>query len=156
MENYIINYETLLIIPYGEDKSFVYEVNDSFEVDSNVLKIVQNSCLFFGSSLAGRNEAVVNLLDSKIKLPIIVENTKNLLIFPTYAHKNKSNIWISYNNLIDYKKSGNGTLLKFIGNNDINIDVKSNIIDNQIIRCVKLDAILNKRKQKLKIDSDFY
>ena len=153
LSSYIINYETLLIIPYIEDekkkviKSKIFEVDDEFIVAKNPFDIISDSCLFFGSSFDGRREGTKNLINCEIKVPIIIEDSKNLIFFPTSSYRSNRNIWVSYKNLITYKKYDlDSTLFKFIGNNDIKINVKYNIVDNQIIRCIKLNDVINKRK----------
>ena len=147
LKNYIINYETLLIIPFEDDKSKVFEVDEELIVNMKPFDIIKNSCLFFGSSYEGRREGTSSLLKCNIKLPIIIEDSKCLIFFPTYSFKNEKNIWVSYNNLIDYKKyNANSTLFVFKNNNDIKVNVKQNIVDNQFIRCLKIEAIIRKRK----------
>lgn len=155
IENYFINYETLLILPYGSKKSKVYELDEVFIVNTDVVTIVKNSCLYFGSSLEGRKEGTKSLLNCEIKVPIIIEDSKNLIMFPTSSYKSNRNVWISYNNLLKYSKyDGDNTLLCFKENNDIKVNIKYNIIDNQIIRCIKLDAIINKRKNGFFFDEN--
>lgn len=150
LDSYIINYDTLLIVPCDKNKVIVYEIDDEFVVDSNSLEIVENSCLFFGSSLEGRKQGVKSLIDCEMKVPIIVEDSKNLIFFPTSSYKNKQSVWISYQNLLKYSKfDKNVTLLNFKNNRDIKVNVRFGIIDNQIIRCIKLDTFINKRKVNL-------
>lgn len=152
LDNYIINYETLLIIPCEEDdrKVKVYELDDEFIVCSDVLNIVKSSCLYFGSSFEGRKQGTKNMLNCEIKVPIIVEDSKNLIIFPTSSFRNKKTIWISYNCLLGYEKCDkDSTMLKFKNNNNLKIKVKYNIVDNQVIRCLKLNTFVNKRKKIL-------
>lgn len=151
IDNYIINYETLVIVPYDNKRVKVYEVDDEFLVNMNVFDIVRNSCLFFGSSLEGRKEGTKALLGCEIKVPIIVEDSRNLIIFPTSSYKSKKNVWIAYQNLLKYSKySTDITMLSFRNNRNIEVNVRYNIIDNQIIRCIKLDTIITKRKNELK------
>ena len=151
-EEYIINCETLVIVPFGENKSKVYEFEEEFIVNMDVVTIVKNSCLFFGSSLEGRRLGTKSLINCEIKVPIIIEDSQNLIFFPSLSYKSLKNTWISYNNLLKYsKKDKNSTLLYFKQNRNICLDIKYNIIDNQIIRCIKLDAIINKRKNTLLI-----
>lgn len=128
-------------------RSKVFELDDEFIVNESPLNIIISSCLFFGSSFEGRREGTKSLLDCDIKVPIIVEESKNLIFFPTNSYKSCKNIWVSYNNLLIHKKySFDTTLFSFAGNNNIKVNVKFNIVDNQIIRCIKLNAILSKRK----------
>ena len=147
IENYIINYETLLIMPYGSNKCKVYEFDEVFIVDMNIMDIIKSSCLFFGSSLEGRKEGTKYLINCEMKVPIIIEDSQKLLFFPTSSSRSSNNSWISYNNLLKYSKEDNGnTMLYFKQNNSIKVPIKYNIIDNQIIRCIKLEAALNKIK----------
>ena len=148
VEDYIINCETLLIMPYGDNMSKVYEYDEILIVTSSVLTIVKNSCLYFGSSLAGRQAGTKALMNCNVKVPIIIEDSNNIIIFPTNSDRNSNCYWVSYNNLLKYTKTSNkGSLLYFKQNNKIEVDIKYNIIDNQVIRCIKLEAIINKRKK---------
>ena len=147
MNNYIINKETLLIIPYGKRKSKVFEYDRNFIINEATGNIIKNSCLFFGSSLEGRREAVKYILNVDMKVPILVEDIKNMIFFPVSNCINKNSIWISYQNLLKYYKFNEfSTVLYFKSNKEIKIDVKYNLIDNQVIRCIKLESLLNKRR----------
>lgn len=145
--DYVVNYETLVIMPYGNNKSRVYEFDDEFIVNKEVSEIIKNSCLYFGSSLDGRKEGTKHLINCEMKVPIIIEDSQNLIIFPTFSYRNKKNVWISYNNLLKYSKLDNEhTKLSFKQAKDVTVEIKYNIIDNQIIRCIKLESVLNKRR----------
>ena len=147
LDDYVINCETLMIMPCGGKRSRVYEYDEVFIVNRDAISIINDSCLYFGSSLAGRRDGTKALMNCEIKVPIIIEDSQNLIFFPTSSYRNSNNVWISYNNLLKYSKNSmNGTLLFFKQDNKIAIDVRYNIIDNQIIRCIKLEAIISKRK----------
>jgi competence protein ComK len=154
MCNYEINVETLLIVPYGNGKSKIYEYDREFIIDSKTIDIVSNSCLFFGSSIEGRREAVKNILGIDMKVPILVEDSKNIIFFPIGSCINKSSVWISYQNLLKYSKINEfSTMLYFKNNRNISIDVKYNLVDNQVIRCIKLESLLVKRRNFIKTES---
>lgn len=151
MDSYEINMETLLIIPYARGKSKVYEYDNEYIVDVLPLDIIKNSCLFFGCSFEGRKEAVKNILGIDMKVPIIIEDSKDIIFFPIGNCINKNSIWISYQNLVKYSKLNEfSTVLYFHNNKRIVVDAKYNLIDNQVIRCIKLVALLNKRKNFIK------
>ena len=150
LDDYIINYETLVIVPLNGKKTKVYEIDDCFIVNEDCLSIVKNSCLYFGSSLEGRKVGAKSILNCEFKVPIIIEDGKSLIIFPTSSYKRNHNIWVSHSNLLDYKKNDKyTTTLVFRNNEEIDINVKYNIIDNQYIRCVKLNDFTEKRKHFL-------
>lgn len=151
MNSYEINVETLLIIPLGKNKSKVYEYDSEYEVNMSPLAIIKNSCLYFGSSYEGRRDAVKEIIGIDMKVPIIVEDGRNIIFFPTSSCINRNSIWISYQNLLKYSKVDEfSTVLYFNGNKSIKVNTKYNLIDNQIIRCIKLDTLLLKRKNFIK------
>lgn len=148
MSYYGINAETLLIVPYGRGMSKVYEVDREFIVNRSTLDIIKDGCLFFGCSYEGRRDAVRNILGVDLKIPILIEDSHNIIFFPTTNCVNKSSIWISYQNLVKYvKKDEFSTALYFRCDKRIAIDVKYTLVDNQFIRCMKLNSFINKRKE---------
>lgn len=158
MDNYEINVNTLMIMPFGYGKSKVYELGREFIVNCTPLNIIKNSCLFYGCSFEGRREAVKDILVIDMKVPILIEDSLNIIFFPTSSCINKNSIWISFQHLLKYSKLDEfSTVLYFSNSSRFFIDVKYNLIDNQIIRCIKLNSLLLKRKkffdkESLKID----
>ena len=149
--DYEINSETLLIMSFNNGKSKIYEFDREFLINRISNDIINDSCLFFGSTLEGRREAVKNILGIDLKVHILVEDTRNIIFFPTANCIHKNAIWISYQNLLKYYKFDEfSTVLCFRNNKQITVDVRYNIIDNQVIRCMKLESLLNKRRQFIK------
>lgn len=153
MDNYEINSETLVIVPFDKGKSKVYEYDGEYIINTNALNIIKNSCLFFGCSFEGRKDAVKNILGVDMKVPILIEDSKNIIFFPITSCINKNSIWISYQNLLKFSKNDEfSTVLYFRNNKKILVDVKYNLVDNQIIRCIKLDSLISKRKNFIKCE----
>ena len=151
LENYEINDETLAIVPYDFGKSKVYEYDEEFIDNMIPLTIIKNSCLFFGSSFEGRRDASKNIIGVDMKVPILIEESRNIIFFPVSSCINKNSIWISYQNLLKYSKSSLSTSnLYFKNKKNLQFPVKYNLIDNQVIRCIKLDTLLLKRKKFIK------
>ncbi len=147
LDDYDINSETLIIEPIDKKTSKVVELHSSFIVHKSCLSILKESCLFFGSSYEGRVDSTRNFLDCKAKVPIIIEESRNIIFFPTSSIKNDDCVWISYQNLLKYSRNNDySTVLYFHNNISIIVNVRYNVIDNQIIRCIKLETMWNKRK----------
>lgn len=147
LNEYEINLETLLIVPLENGKSKVYEVNGEYIVNMRVLTIVKNSCLYFGCSYEGRKDGTKALIGIDMKVPIVIEDSRGIIFFPTSSCVNKDSIWISYQNLIKYVKYNSfSTVLYFRENKKIRVQVKYNLVDNQVVRCIKLDSLLMRRK----------
>lgn len=147
MEKYIINADTLAIIPLEELKSRVIEKDDEFIIDDTVLNIVNNSCLFFGSSLKGRVEGTKYLLNYAYKLPIIIDNLNRLIFFPTLSYDSAECIWLSLKNIDKYEKSDKNTKIYFVGGKTDKIRVTVSSFENQFFRSLRLEKILTKKGQ---------
>lgn len=153
MENYEINKQTLAIIPVEEEVSKVIEEEREFIVRASVIKIIDDSCKFFGSSYGGRFEGTKTIMGISHKSPIIIEETKKLIFFPTTSPRLNTCCWIALNKIKDYYKSDSNTVILFSCGKKIKLQLSYGIIDNQILRATRLQALLNKRIEEFeKID----
>lgn len=144
---YEINASTLVILPIDEENCRVYEYDKDFVVKRHSTKIVNDSCMFFGSSLIGRQYGTKKLISVAVKAPIIIEESKKIIFFPMASPRQTNCIWISYNNLVKYSKNGDKTIFIFKNNKQIELDLSYNIVDNQIVRCIKLEKAFIRRKK---------
>ncbi len=147
MENYEINNETLLLIPINKNSTKVIEKENQFIINYPVIKIIDNSCEYFGSSYSGRLQGTKNMLGVTHKAPVIIEESREIVFFPTCSPRLDNCVWVSLNNLKDYKKFGSSTKL-FFGTSEFVINVSYGIIDNQVLRATRLSVILSNRKKK--------
>lgn len=143
---YEINPSTIAIISIEKNLTKVIEVEREFFVENSSLKIIDNSCKFFGSSYEGRFEGTKNLTGIANKSPIIIEESKNIIFFPTASPRRDYCNWISLNKIDNYKRSGTKTILKFTNNYHLELNMSFESLENQILRATRLDAILRKRK----------
>ena len=147
MKNYEINSETIALIPITSTKTKVYELENEFVVDKSGLKIMEESCEFFGSSLEGRQKGTKRLIGITHKSPVIVEESRNIIFFPTNSPRLEKCCWISLNNLENISKLPNNTLLIFKNSRELYLDISFNILDNQILRATRLESVSRKRRK---------
>jgi len=145
MNSYEINEETLAIIPKN-NKSIVYEVDDNYIVNLNSDKIMDESCKYFGSTLNGRKEGSKALLNTNYKVPILVEETNEIIFFPTSSPRLKNCAWISLNNIKDYEKDGTGSKIIFKDGQSISLNISYGVLNNQILRSSRLLCLIKERK----------
>ena len=146
MENYEINNGTLAIIPIDANISKIYEEDEEILVDKSAYQIMEDSCSYFGSSLLGRQIGSKNVLGSNYKIPIVVDETRDIIFFPTVSPLLNNCSWIGLKNIKDIIKKDEGTLIIFDNNKEIYVKVPYLSIQNQILRATRLNAILKKRK----------
>lgn len=145
MDNYEINRNTIALIPINEVETKVYEKNKTFIVTENTMKIITNSCLSFGSTYLGRHNGTKKLIGISHKAPIIIEETRNIIYFPTTSPRLKNCCWISLNYIKEYKEFNDRTLITFENDSKVEIDISINSFDNQYLRATKLEYALRKK-----------
>ena len=149
MKDYEINDETLAIIPDDIWNSIVVEDNCDYEVSGKPLEIVDYSCKYFGSSYPGRKEGSKDVLNSSYKLPIVVEDTRNLVFFPTTSPTDDDCSWISLKNIKEYRGIDDlNTEVEFKNGKIITVGISYNSFNNQVLRASRLESILRNRREK--------
>ena len=146
MDSYEINKDTVALVPKDKYHTTVYEVDNSFVVDKPALNIVRESCEYFGSSLEGRQVGTSALVGFTHKVPVIVEETFDLIIFPTLSPKNEQCAWVVYDQVFKPQKFKDKTVLELKNGKKILIDSSDAIIENQLYRCSRLKESLKLRK----------
>ena len=150
--NYEINDETLAVMSFDEDKSRIIESDDDYVVNEIPYSIMENSCKYFGSSFEGRVLGSKDILGSIYKTPIIVEESKDLIFFPTEALSSPNVAWISYKRIKNVEKYGRRTKVIFDNDESVVVNCPYFSIKNQIFRCNMIETISKNRKSGKKND----
>ena len=141
--NYIINNNTVYLKVKNEDV-YVKEINNEITLRENILKLLNNSCIYYGSSLKGRILGAKSLIKSKYKLPLIISEKNNL-----YFNKNKDKkgyeYWFNFQYIKDYKYVDNLLKIFFIFDNFILINCSWTIFNNQMLKCSRLYVVYSMR-----------
>src|SRR5574344_821374 len=108
--DYEITYETQIIIPINKNSSKIVEENSEYIINESTLKVLEHSCEYFGSSYEGRKDGTKKLLGITHKSPIIIEESRKIIFFPTTSPDNENCIWINLDKInkyyeLDEKKS---------------------------------------------------
>ena len=144
--NYEINDDTQLIMPIGKNSSKIIETEDEYFIKDNTLNILEHSCEYFGSSLNGRKEGTKKLLGITHKSPIIIEESRKIIFFPTTSPEKENCIWISLDKIDKYYKSGKKkSSIQFKNGDIVNFDISIGSLTNQILRATRLKYILEDR-----------
>lgn len=146
MEKYEINEETAAVVGVNDNLCKVIEKNKDYFIGDNSYSVMEYSCEYFGSTYSGRTIGSRKMLKANYKVPIIVEETKDIIFFPLSEVDNPKCVWISlkwfdrveeeYGNTYIYLKNGKKIVTK----------VSAYSIENQVLRSAKLNLILNNRK----------
>ncbi len=84
------------------------------------------------------------------KLPIIIDEVKEVVLFPTCSPKLENCIWICVNNVENYIKNNKVSVIKFTNGVSSELNISINTLENQILRATMLLMKLKKRKSNPK------
>ena len=150
MKEYEISSNTLAIIPVGENKSKIIEKDNTYIINESPNRIMDESCRYYGSSIGGRQKGTMSLTGISYKAPIIVQEEKNIIFFPTTSPRLKKCCWISVNNIdsyyYDFEKQT--CIIIFDNKSRLEFDMSYWVLNNQILKSHRLDAISKKRREK--------
>ncbi|MCI5789399.1 MAG: competence protein ComK [Tenericutes bacterium] len=146
---YEINRGTLAIVPNETTNSLVYEDEERYLIEEKPFQIMEESCKYFGSTYDGRKNSARDILGAEYKVPIIVEDSDNLIVFPTTSPQSDECIWISLRRVKKFEKiDGTNTRIIFDNNKEIIVPCSYRSIENQVSRASRLDLIMRSRKNK--------
>ena len=145
MREYEINEETMFIRPNGKGQSFICEEEQEYQISKSTNKIIKENCSFYGSSYIGRCEGTKSLTGIKSKFPIIIEESRKIIFFPTSSTRTKESTWLALNQIKDIQKDSNGSRIIFKNDTKIKLPISYYSLKNQYCRAIILKAKLYER-----------
>lgn len=145
-DNYEINDATLAITTLSNGKTQIYEDQEIFTINKTANEIINYSCKYYGSSYKGRIEGTKAMMGYNYKLPIIIDEIREIIFFPTTSPRLQNCFWISLNKIKKIEKLENKTKIIFENSVDLIVDVSYRSLENQIMRSTLLENALKRRK----------
>lgn len=141
--NYIIKNDTLYL-RVNNESIYVKEINNEMILNENIIKVLNNSCIYYGSSLKGRILGAKSLIKSKYKLPLIISE-KNNLFFINIKDKNGYEYWLNFQYIKDYIYVDNLLKIFFVSDKSLFINCSWTIFNNQMLKCSRLYVVYSMR-----------
>lgn len=146
MDSYEINKDTCAVVSVSEEVSKVLEKDDEYFVNKNSYEVMEDSCAYYGSSCEGRIKGTKQILGSNYKVPIIVEESNEIIFFPTESASNANCIWLSLNNIKSYERNNGYTKVVFNSGKELIIKMSIASFETQLLRANRLGSIIRRRK----------
>ena len=142
--NYIINEKTLFL--EEQKNELIIEELDNKYVDNvtNIKKVLENSCIYYGSTLKGRIKGSKNYIKSYYKIPIIISEKYHLIFFYLKDNDNKV-YWFNFKLIKDYQQINKMIKIEFINGYHKLINTSYTVFNNQILKCSRLLVIYTSR-----------
>ena len=126
------------------------DISGEYIIEKNIFEVVDESCQYYGSTYNGRYISAKKTLEMDYKLPIIIDEVKEVVLFPTCSPKLENCIWICVNNVENYIKNNKVSVIKFTNGVIGELNISINTLENQILRATMLLMKLKKRKSNPK------
>ncbi len=105
MDSYEINKDTCAIVSLNSNVTKIVEKEDDYFINKNSYEVMEDSCQYYGSSCEGRMKGTKMILGSNYKVPIIIEESNEIIFFPTESPTSESCVWLSLNHIKMFEKS---------------------------------------------------
>ena len=148
---YEVNGGTLYIKGITKDKCIIREINGKeVEYPLSSRKIMNQSCICFGSTLDGRLEGIGELTGIKYKAPVLVSEYQRIIMFPTLSHKENECAWISLLHVVDVIPNDKGVTIMFTDGSIGEFNVSKYILQNQMAKAKSVYfELFNKEKKDI-------
>ena len=144
---YEISKGTLAVVPNDENSSLIYEEDSRYIIEENPYKIMDESCKYFWSTYEGRKNGARTILGAEYKVPIVIEDSDNLIVFPTTSPSSEECCWITLKRVKNIEKiDQNNTKIIFDNLVELIVPCSYRTIENQLSRASRLDLILRNHK----------
>ena len=145
MEKYLINNKTIALLKL-KDKTLIINVDKTMVINKSINKVLNYNCNYYGSNKNGRLISAKYILNSKYKVPIIVDDNNNIILINLTSSRNTTCLYLVTNKIVDYDIIFNKLKITCYQNITFYVNISKNILDNLLIKSIKLNNILNYRK----------
>jgi len=147
IDSYEINKDTCAIINYSNEISQIIENNQEYLLPKKTFEVMEDSCAYYGSSYEGRLKGTKMMLGCNYKLPIIIEETNDIIFFPTGGTSSEKCSWVSLNHVSKYEDYKGYTKVTFTGGKTIILKMSVNSFEMQLLRATRLQNLIKKRTE---------
>ena len=148
MKGYEINTGTMCLMQLKNGNTKVMERNKSYEVFSNIHKIVDESCRSFGSSLSGRLAGTTKLTGIRYKAPVILSEELSIILLPTGSTRGEICHWLSLYSIKEYTDEAQGSVVELINGEKIHLKISKFVLQNQISKAIRLEHWLKRHNNE--------
>ncbi|WP_114570497.1 competence protein ComK [Exiguobacterium flavidum] len=144
-----INAQTLALVPcygkYGEPQTLVIKEGSETLEEGHPMKLIEETCLYYGSSMRGRIEAARHILGPHRKTPVLIDWEAQTIFFPTGAKEKAECIWINFKQMKSVQKNGKQVRVEFQTGQAVETDVSAYSIERQRIKTLELAYEMQRR-----------
>jgi len=147
IDTYEINKETCAIINLNNKVSQIIEKDQEYLLPKRTFEVMEDSCAYYGSSFEGRIKGTKMVLGSNYKLPIVIEDSNDIIFFPTSGANNEKCSWIALNKVSKYEAYKGYTKVTFTSGKVIILKMTVTSFEMQLLRAARLQTLIKQRTE---------
>ncbi|WP_243291432.1 competence protein ComK [Bacillus sp. FJAT-47783] len=159
LDNYIINAQTMAILPHFDSNqpvAKIIEFQKVVYVNTRTTQVIDKSCRYYGASFQGRKTGTKELIGITHKPPIVIDPANTIYFFPTNSPAKPQCAWLSHAHISGFKKEAHDqTIVTFHNNESIKLDISFTSFRNQFYRTAQLRTVVSSRMEEEKRKMDF-
>ncbi len=136
LKEYEAHSDTLAVVAYRDPvyQSIIYEKKDIYLCQQTPTKIIQASCQPNGASYGGRKDYANYATGKRYKLPILIQESRNVLAFPTHStdHMDCSWIFATHVNTFYSYQNNKATIVIFKSDLELILPISAAIFRRQL------------------------
>lgn len=135
----------------GVPISYILDDTEEYISNKTPSKIIDAACMFFGSSLKGRQDGTRSISGLTHKVPVSIDPASGMYFFPTYSPISPKCSWINHSHIDVVEREANGkSKVIFKNGKTIILDVSHGSLTNQIHRTAQFRFDLESRIKTIK------
>ncbi|WP_158634035.1 competence protein ComK [Radiobacillus deserti] len=156
MDNILSNYEitemTMALVPkfHTEYRTLAIETGGKMiYIEKTPLELIEHACIQGWSTLTGRRKAILKRTGFSHKVPILLDEAKEIITFPSKSPKSDKCSWIFYHHVSFVQKISKQrnnkeylTTIVFKDGQTLEMKESSYILERQLFRSYKFTKML--------------
>ncbi len=145
MKNYLIDNDTVALLK-KRDKTIIYTLDDLKIFNTNYKFILEYNCNYYGSSLDGRKKSAKSILNVKYRVPIIVDESHNIILLQLNSSRDKECLFLVANKILDMEEENNQLKITCINKQEFYVNLSKKSLEKMLLQSFKLNNTLKSRK----------
>lgn len=144
MNKNIISSGTISVIKNNK-RTILCNVDNIVVINIGIKKFLEKSCNYYGTSYEGVKKSAKGILNINYKVPIVVENNKNIILLPLTSVRDKNLIYVSLDKITNYEFKDNYVYIMCCNNYVFKTKMSEKSFEKLLINGIKLNNTLKYR-----------
>ncbi|AZB44602.1 hypothetical protein CEF21_21215 [Bacillus sp. FJAT-42376] len=134
---------------YGHVYTIIHEEHGKLIIRKSATRIIEENCIFYGSSYKGRLKASGEILAGQKLLPVCICEFNDIYMFPTMSPKSDEVIWLSIDHVKDVRAYKSKSAVVFSNGEQLFVPLLKEYITSKLGKTSQLAMTFQQRRRFL-------